>query len=102
MKTLIALMLGALAANHFYKSRQRRRGATALADGMSGSSSTGLGAPESGVASPNTAERLQQSQAGGAFAGVAGGPATPRVFPESGSEDQDTPRPGLPDFARGA
>ncbi|BAL94495.1 hypothetical protein [Rubrivivax gelatinosus] len=25
MKTLLALMLGALAANHFYKSRQRRR-----------------------------------------------------------------------------
>ncbi|MBG6081102.1 hypothetical protein [Rubrivivax gelatinosus] len=82
MKTLLALMLGALAANHFYKSRQRRRGATALADGMSRSTSTGIGAPDSGAASPGTAEGLQQSQAG--------------------REDLDTPRPGLPDFARGA
>ncbi|MGC4077162.1 MAG: hypothetical protein QM702_09030 [Rubrivivax sp.] len=65
MKTLLALMLGALAANHFYKSRQRRHGATALADGMSRSASTGLGATDSGAASPDTAERLQTTPPAG-------------------------------------
>ncbi|MBK1689148.1 hypothetical protein [Rubrivivax gelatinosus] len=102
MKTLIALMLGAFAANHLYKSSQRRRNATALADGTNHSPRSDIGAPEAGASSPNAAERLQQSQAGGAFAGVAGGPATPQPFPETGAEDGDTPRPGLPDFARGA
>lgn len=92
MKTLIALMLGAFAANHLYKSRQRRRNATALADGMSSHSpGSDPGAPEAG--SPDTTA-LQQSQASGA--------AALRPLPETGADDGDTPRPGLPDFARGA
>ncbi|MCK7501397.1 MAG: hypothetical protein MZW92_73440 [Comamonadaceae bacterium] len=52
--------------------------------------------------SPNTAERMQQTHAGGAFAGASGGGATPGVFPEAERQDGEEPRPGLPDFARGA
>lgn len=119
MKGLIMLALGAWGATQLYKSAQRRRGGGTdpLAAGMSRASSSGSGFPSadvdasggsmpsssaSGAFSPNAAERMQSTGSGGAFAGVAGGGATPQVFPEAERQDGDEPRPGLPDFARGA